>query len=69
LAFGQGASSSAPDTLLVSALPYHEAVGMKTPELKALPHISVIIHNPHRNADEACSGVRLSDLLTKLGTH
>ena len=36
-------------------------------DLKALPHTSVTFHNPHTNADETYSGVRLADLLRKIG--
>jgi len=36
-------------------------------ELKAMPHTTVTIHNLHSNADETYSGVRLADLLAKLG--
>jgi len=32
-----------------------------------MPHIPVTIHNPHTDADETYSGVRLSDLLAKIG--
>jgi DMSO/TMAO reductase YedYZ molybdopterin-dependent catalytic subunit len=32
-----------------------------------MPHITVTIHNSHTNADETYSGVRLADLLAKLG--
>ena len=35
-------------------------------DLKAMPHITVSIHNPHTDADEMYSGVRLSDLLAKI---
>jgi hypothetical protein len=35
--------------------------------LKAMPHITVTFHNAHTNADETYSGVRLADLLGKLG--
>jgi hypothetical protein len=38
-----------------------------TAELKAMPHISVTFHNTHTNADESYSGVRLADMLAKLG--
>ena len=34
-------------------------------DLKAMPHVTV--HNSHTNADETYSGVRLADLLTKVG--
>ncbi len=35
--------------------------------LKALPHKTVTIHNPHENADEAYSGVPLIELLKQVG--
>jgi hypothetical protein len=35
--------------------------------LRALPHQTVTVHNPHTNADETYSGVLLIDLLTKVG--
>lgn len=35
--------------------------------LKALPHKTVTVHNPHTNADETYSGVELIDLLAGLG--
>jgi hypothetical protein len=31
-----------------------------------MPHITVTVHNPHTNADEVYSGVRLADLLAKM---
>jgi hypothetical protein len=37
-------------------------------DLKALPHVTVTFHNTHTNADETYSGVRLAELLAKLGT-
>jgi len=36
-------------------------------DLKALPHHTVTVHNPHTNADETYSGVPLMDLLAGLG--
>jgi hypothetical protein len=36
-------------------------------ELKAMPHLTVTIHNSHSNADEIYSGVRVSDLLVRVG--
>jgi hypothetical protein len=33
----------------------------------SMPHITVTVHNPHTNADETYSGVRLADLLVKVG--
>ena len=35
--------------------------------LKAIPHHTVTVHNPHTNADETYSGVPLIDLLAKEG--
>lgn len=37
-------------------------------ELKSMPHITVMFHNSHTNADENYSGVRLADILSKVGT-
>ena len=36
-------------------------------DLKAIPHHTVTVHNPHTNADETYSGVPLIDLLAKEG--
>jgi hypothetical protein len=58
---------SAKDTLSLLTSSDHPPVVLSANELKAVPHISVTIHNSHTNADEAYSGVRLSDLLAKLG--
>ena len=38
--------------LLLSALPYHEDLSLTAADLKALPHVSITVHNPHTNADE-----------------
>src|SRR5215469_9726122 len=43
--------------------PVHLAIG----DLKTLPRLTVTIHNSHTNADETYSGVRVADLLTKVG--
>jgi hypothetical protein len=56
-----------PGTLVISDTFHHEDLKFGATQLKALPHISVTIHNPHTNTDESYSGVRLSDLLAKLG--
>jgi hypothetical protein len=47
--------------------PSHDAVSLSASVLKALPHITVTVHNPHANAEETYSGVRLADLLAKVG--
>lgn len=44
----------------------HDPVHLTVAELKTLPHISVTVHNPHNNADETYSGVRLAELLGKV---
>jgi hypothetical protein len=36
-------------------------------ELKSLPHITVTVQNSHSNTQEIYSGVRVADLLSKLG--
>ena len=53
--------------LLVSAYPYHDPIGFSLAELKAMPHVTAVFHNTHTNADETYSGIRLSDLLGKVG--
>jgi hypothetical protein len=53
--------------LLLQARAYHDPVHLTIAELKALPHITVTIHNSHTDADETYAGVRLADLLGKLG--
>ena len=45
----------------------HAPVALTLAELKAMPHITATFHNTHTNADETYSGVRLSDLLSKVG--
>jgi len=53
--------------LLLQARAYHDPVHLTIAELKALPNITVTIHNSHTNADETYTGVRLADLLGKVG--
>jgi hypothetical protein len=55
------------DGLTLSAYRDHKSVVLSTADLKTISHISVTIHNSHTNADETYSGVRLSDLLAKMG--
>jgi hypothetical protein len=59
--------ASSKDDLRVSAYPYHLDVFLKPAELKALTRITVAVHNEHSKADETYTGVRLADLLTKMG--
>lgn len=58
----------APKVALTLLLyPYHDPAGLSIAQLKALPHRTVTIHNPHTNADETYSGVRVADILAPLG--
>jgi hypothetical protein len=63
------AAPSAPpsEALHISAYTTQQKLDLKAADFKALPHISVNVHNEHSNADETYSGVRVADLLTKLG--
>ena len=45
----------------------HDPWTLRTADLKEMPHVTVTVHNPHANADETYSGVRLADLLAKMG--
>jgi hypothetical protein len=60
-------AASTKDASLRLLAPQHEAVALALTDLKALSHITVTIHNSHSNADETYAGVRLSDLLAKVG--
>jgi len=59
--------TSSKDELTLLTYSDHKAVVLSAAELRTVSHISVTIHNSHTNADEEYSGVRLSDLLAKLG--
>src|SRR5215469_8315310 len=70
LAAQQPASStaaSAQDPQLRLLAPRHNPVTLTSADLKGMPHLSVTIHNSHSNADEMYSGVRVADLLSKVG--
>lgn len=55
------------DDLAFFTYPYHEPAAFSPLQLKAMPHVSVTVHNPHTDHDETYSGVRLSEILAKLG--
>ena len=64
-----GASSSPqviypPDSLVVSD-PYHAPIVLSPADFRALPHITIKVHNGHTNAEENYSGVPLELLLAK----
>jgi hypothetical protein len=60
-------SATFKDSLLVSAYPYHEQERFWVADLKSRARMSVTVHNEHTKADETYTGVRLSDILEKLG--
>jgi len=60
-------ATTSKEDLVLLAYPYHDATGLTLQQLKALPHTTVTVHNPHTNADETYSGVRVADLLIPLG--
>ena len=62
------AAASAPDAQLRVLAPHHDPVTLSGTDLKAMPHMTVIIHNSHTKVHETYSGVRVSDLLAKVGT-
>jgi hypothetical protein len=55
------------DELRISAYTKHEDLKLKVAELKAKPRATVSVHNEHSKADETYAGVRLGDLLAKMG--
>lgn len=56
-----------PDILVLWTYPFYDALRLSVSDFRALPHIRVTFHNSHTNAEETYSGVRLADLLAKLG--
>jgi hypothetical protein len=60
-------SALAKDELRISASPYHEDLVLKVADLKAMPRTTVNVHNEHSKADETYVGVRVADVLTKMG--
>jgi hypothetical protein len=59
--------ASSKDDLHIAAYPYHEDVFLKPADLKAMPRTTVTVHNEHAKADETYAGVRVADLLAKMG--
>jgi len=54
-----------PNSLTVTA-PDHAPVRFSPADFRALPHISITVHNGHTSADETYSGVPLATLLEKV---
>ena len=61
-------AASAPDMPLRVLAPHHDPVTLTAANLKAMPHMTVIIHNTHTNVHETYSGARVANLLAKVGT-
>jgi len=62
-----GTAPTAKDDLVISVYSSHSPLKVSLLDLKALPHITVTLHNSHTNVDETYSAVRLADLLGKVG--
>lgn len=54
------------DALVLTAERYHLPVAISPEEFRALPHVTIKVHNGHSNADETYSGVLLAALLAKV---
>jgi DMSO/TMAO reductase YedYZ molybdopterin-dependent catalytic subunit len=55
------------DVLTVSVSPYEASKDFTDVDLRKFPPTTVTFHNSHSNTDEIYSGVRLSDLLSRMG--
>jgi hypothetical protein len=56
----------APGSLGLRADGYHEPISLPPTEFRALPQVTVKVHNGHSDADESYSGVLLATLLAKV---
>jgi hypothetical protein len=54
------------DTLLLTAGGNHASVSISLADFRAMPHVTITVHNAHADADETYSGVPLAALLAKL---
>jgi len=55
------------NSLTIRSDQYHVSATLSLAELKAMPHITLTVHNAHTNAEETYSGVRAADILAKMG--
>lgn len=53
--------------VLLSATPYHEPLFITLADLKAMPRTTVVVRSPSTHKEETYSGVRISDLFTRIG--
>ncbi len=58
--------ASAEGSLVLTADPYHAPVILSLAEFRALPHVTISVHNSHTDATETYSGVPLATLLAKV---
>ena len=59
-------SAQPKDTLLLTAGSNHAPIAISLADFRALPHVTIAVHNAHANADQTYSGVSLAVLLAKL---
>jgi len=59
-------SAQPRDALLLTAGANHTPVSISLAEFRAMPHVTITVHNAHAGADETYSGVPLAELLAKL---
>jgi hypothetical protein len=59
-------SKAAEGSLLLTADPYHAPVLLSPAGFRALPHVTITVHNSHTNATETYSGVPLATLLAQV---
>jgi hypothetical protein len=53
-------------SLLLTADPYHAPLVLSPADFRALPHITITVHNGHTNTAETYAGVPLATLLAKV---
>ena len=58
--------ASVEGSLTLIADPYHDPVMLSPADFRAVPHVTVTVHNGHTNASETYSGVPLAALLAKM---
>jgi hypothetical protein len=54
------------DSLVLTAEGFHAPVALSQEEFRALPHVSVTVHNGHTDKDETYGGVALSTLMVMI---
>jgi hypothetical protein len=62
----RAATAPVEGSLVLTADTYHAPVVLSPYDFRALPHITITVHNGHTDAAEAYSGVPLATLLAKV---